>query len=93
MIDALVSLPLWAHFALTAVAAAGVWRGGARLALHGDALAERTGWSRAFVGMLLLAGMTELPELVTTVTAAPRAATRPWRRTTSSAASPCRRRS
>lgn len=54
------------------LAAACVWYGGARLAANGTAIADRTGWSDALVGMLLLAGMTELPEVVTTVAAAAR---------------------
>ena len=40
------------------------------LAASGDALASRTGWGRVWVGTLLLAGATSLPELVTTSTAA-----------------------
>lgn len=68
----LQGLPLWVHVIVAALAAAGVWRGGSRLAAHGDGIAERTGWSEALVGVLLLAAMTELPELVTTVAAAAR---------------------
>ncbi len=52
----------WIIFLLCAavVYAASQW-----LARSGDALAERTGMSRAFVGILLLATATSLPELAT----------------------------
>ena len=39
------------------------------LASAGDTIATRTGWGRVWVGTLLLAGATSLPELVTTSTA------------------------
>ena len=40
------------------------------LAGAGDVIALRTGWGRVWVGSLLMAGATSLPELVTTTTAA-----------------------
>lgn len=43
---------------------------GVRLARSGDEIAERAGLSRLVVGVLLLAGATSLPEIVTDVTAA-----------------------
>jgi len=42
---------------------------GAKLAVYGDALASLTGWGRLFVGGLLLALATSLPELSTNVSA------------------------
>ena len=42
---------------------------GVQLARAGDELAERAGWSRLVVGMLLVAGATSLPEIVTDVSA------------------------
>ena len=42
---------------------------GARLAVYGDALASLTGWGRLFVGGLLLALATSLPELSTNISA------------------------
>ena len=42
---------------------------GARLAVYGDALASLTGWGRLFVGSLLLALATSLPELSTNISA------------------------
>ena len=42
---------------------------GAKLAVYGDALASLTGWGRLFVGSLLVALATSLPELATNITA------------------------
>ncbi|MGB4360689.1 MAG: sodium:calcium antiporter, partial [Rhodoferax sp.] len=64
---------VWLQFALCAglIGFAGV-----RLSRYGDAIAARTGLSRNWVGLILLATVTSLPELVTglsavTVTDAP----------------------
>lgn len=43
---------------------------GVQLARAGDEIAERAGLSRLFVGMLLVAGATSMPEIVTDVSAA-----------------------
>ena len=42
---------------------------GVLLAKYGDALAELMGWGRLWVGTILVAGATSLPELITNVTA------------------------
>ncbi|MGE0716330.1 MAG: sodium:calcium antiporter [Alphaproteobacteria bacterium] len=47
------------------VVAAGIW-----LPFVGEALAEEMGWRRSFVGTLLVAAITSLPELVVAVAAA-----------------------
>jgi cation:H+ antiporter len=47
-----------------------VFLSAARLARHADAIADSTGLGRAWVGALLLAGSTSLPELITDVNAA-----------------------
>lgn len=52
------------------VAAAVVTWSGVQLSRAGDEISERAGLSRLFVGMLLVAGATSLPELVTDVSAA-----------------------
>lgn len=44
-----------------------IWLAGARLAFSADRIAEITGLGQAFVGLVLLAGATELPELVTSL--------------------------
>ncbi|NKB53604.1 MAG: sodium:calcium antiporter [Rhizobiaceae bacterium] len=53
-----------------AIAATSVWFAGTRLAIYGDELSERLKISKAFIGLIFLATVTELPEIVTTITAA-----------------------
>ncbi|QJR80691.1 hypothetical protein CA267_007810 [Alteromonas pelagimontana] len=62
-------LPIIANLALFAVIASGVWLAGTRLSYCIDAIAEQTHLARAFLGLILLATATELPEVVTTLTA------------------------
>lgn len=62
--------PTWALVAIFVVAAAAVWMSGARLTRIVDVLAVRTGMGHAFAGMLLLAGITSLPETATVGVAA-----------------------
>jgi cation:H+ antiporter len=63
------ALPLAANVALFALGALVIWVAGTRLARYADAIAERTGTGRAFIGALLLGGITSLPEIATTITA------------------------
>lgn len=53
-----------------AVAAAIVWHFGTRLAAQVDIISQRTGIGEAFSGMLLLGGITSLPEVATVSTSA-----------------------
>lgn len=62
--------PLWLNLALFGFGALAIWMSGTRLSRYADAIAERTGVGKAFVGALLLGGITSLPEAATTVTAA-----------------------
>lgn len=62
-------LPLWINAAVFALAAAAVWFAGTRVAGYADAIARKTGLGHAAVGLLLLAGITSLPEIAVTVTA------------------------
>ena len=55
--------------AIFLVSAAAVIYFGALLAKYGDALATLTGWGRLFVGSILLALATSLPELSTNISA------------------------
>ena len=66
----LQGLPLAANIAVLIAAAAGVWVAGHGLARDADELARRTGLGSAFVGLVLLATVTSLPEIATTITAA-----------------------
>lgn len=54
----------WLEFAAAAVA---IMLVGERLSIYADALAERLGVSRGFIGVVLLGAVTSLPELITTV--------------------------
>lgn len=63
-------LPIWANALLFTLGAAGVWFAGTRLAGYADAISEQTGLGHAFVGALLLGGISSLPEAATTTTAA-----------------------
>lgn len=63
------NLPLWANAALFLASAAVVWLAGSRLARYVDAIADKTGIGRQFLGILLLGGVTSLPELASSATA------------------------
>lgn len=56
-------LPLAALGAIFLTAASLVWAAGSRLSRYVDGISERTGLGRAFTGMLLLGGITSLPEV------------------------------
>lgn len=61
---------LEANVLLFALAAAAVWYAGDRLTRSVDAIAERHALGRAFMGFVVLATATQLPEVVTNSTAA-----------------------
>lgn len=62
-------LSLSANSAIFAVSAAIVWFAGTRLARYADAIATETGIGREFLGILLLGGITSLPEIAVATTA------------------------
>ncbi len=57
------NLPLWANLAIFIVSAGFVWIAGTRLSYFADAIARRTGIGQAAIGVLLLGGVTSLPEI------------------------------
>lgn len=63
------NLPLLANLALFLFAAVVVWRAGTRLAQNADAISTKTGIGQAVIGILLLGGVTSLPELAVAMTA------------------------
>lgn len=65
----LSELPFEINVALFAVSAVVVWIAGTRLAHYADQLAERTGIARELLGLVMLGGITSLPELAVAVTA------------------------
>lgn len=62
--------PLWANGLVFVVATLIVWIAGTRLVLYGDEMSERYDLGQVFVGLIILAAITSLPEVVTTLTAA-----------------------
>lgn len=63
------SNPLWVNTAIFLAAGIVVWFAGVRLTRNLDVLAARHGIDRVFVGMLLLGGITSLPEVANVATA------------------------
>ncbi len=55
---------LYISFAGFIVCAAIIFYAGKRLSYYGDALAELTGLGKAWIGLILMAAVTSLPELV-----------------------------
>ncbi|MEL0018760.1 MAG: hypothetical protein VW709_02725, partial [Rickettsiales bacterium] len=68
--DLIPTLPLAANAVLFAALAAAIWVAGTRLSLLADAIGDKTGVGQAIMGLIFLAAITELPELVTTAAAA-----------------------
>jgi cation:H+ antiporter len=65
----LEDLSLLANLAIFGAAAVTVWLAGARLAHSVDGIAEKTGVGRGFLGIVLLGGVTSLPEMAVSYTA------------------------
>ncbi len=65
-----LALPLLANLLIFIIASTVVWVSGTKLSIYADAISQRTGLSHAFMGFLLLATITELPELATNTTGA-----------------------
>lgn len=62
-------LPLAANIAIFLFATVIVWIAGTKLVDYGDSLSDRFNLSRAFIGLVFIATVTELPEIATTLTA------------------------
>ncbi len=62
--------PLSVNLLVFGLATLIVWIAGTRLVLFGDEVSERFGLGRVFFGLIFLAAITSLPEVVTTLTAA-----------------------
>lgn len=60
---------IWINIGVFVLAAAAVWWAGTRLTRYADAISEMTGLGQALIGMLLLGGITSLPEIAVAVTA------------------------
>jgi cation:H+ antiporter len=60
---------IWLIWAKLGVCAGAIAVAGTLLTRYADVIAEKTGWSGSWVGLVLLASVTSLPELVTGVSA------------------------
>jgi len=69
MAERIAALPLAVLIAVFLAAAATVWWAGTRLTGQVDQVARRLGLGQAFAGMVLLGGITSLPELASVSTA------------------------
>lgn len=58
--------PLWVNLVLFTGSAVAVWVAGTRLSRYADAIARSTGIGHAVIGVLLLGGITSLPEIAVT---------------------------
>ncbi|RVH93909.1 sodium:calcium antiporter, partial [Sinorhizobium medicae] len=61
-------LGLWLNLAIFAGAAVAVWMAGVRITGYANAISEKTGVGQAFIGVVLLGGVTSLPEVTVGVT-------------------------
>jgi cation:H+ antiporter len=61
-----MDIMIWIEFILCAIL---IFYTGALLSKYGDVIAEKTGLGRAWVGAILIAGVTSLPELASGVSA------------------------
>jgi cation:H+ antiporter len=59
--------PLWVNLVIFALAAGVVWLAGTRVTDYADFIATRTGIGRAAIGLVLLGGITSLPEAAVSV--------------------------
>lgn len=63
------SYSLWLNLVIFAAAAAAVWYAGSKLSNYADKISKITGLGKAFIGLILLAAATSLPEVASTATA------------------------
>jgi cation:H+ antiporter len=64
------NLPLWANLVAFGAAAGVVWVAGTLISQYAAAISRATGIGHAAIGILLLGGITSLPEAAVTITAA-----------------------
>ncbi|GAB3551619.1 sodium:calcium antiporter [Noviherbaspirillum agri] len=61
---------IWINFAVFALASGIVWVAGVRVTRYADAIAKKTGVGHVAVGLVLLGGITSLPEIAVAVVSA-----------------------
>jgi cation:H+ antiporter len=62
--------PLWINIMVFALSAGVVWFAGTRLSRYADTISRQTGIGQAMIGLLLVGGITSLPEIAVTGTSA-----------------------
>lgn len=66
----LTDQPVWLVWLVFVGAAAAVWVAGTRVSGYADVISQRTGLGQAIVGLVLLGGITSLPEIAASSTSA-----------------------
>ncbi|WP_245477911.1 MULTISPECIES: sodium:calcium antiporter [unclassified Mesorhizobium] len=61
-------LNLWINIAIFIASAVVVWIAGVKLARYANVISDKTGMGQALVGLVLLGGVTSLPELAVAIT-------------------------
>jgi cation:H+ antiporter len=64
------SYPLWIDIMVFALSAGAVWFAGTRVSRYADTISRQTGIGQAMIGLVLLGGITSLPEIAVTVSSA-----------------------
>src|SRR5690606_3770548 len=64
------SFPIWSNALIFCASAAVVWAAGWRISRYVGQISALTGIGQAFAGLLMLGGLTSLPEIANTITAA-----------------------
>jgi cation:H+ antiporter len=62
--------PFWINIMVFALSAGAVWFAGTRLSRYADTISRQTGIGQAMIGLLLVGGITSLPEIAVTGTSA-----------------------
>jgi cation:H+ antiporter len=62
--------PVWINLVVFVGSAAAVWGAGTKIARYANVISERTGIGQALIGIVLLGGVTSLPELAVAITSA-----------------------
>jgi cation:H+ antiporter len=64
------SAPVWINIGVFLASAVVVWIAGTKIARYANVISERTGIGQALIGIVLLGGVTSLPELAVAITSA-----------------------
>jgi cation:H+ antiporter len=59
-----IGLPVWLNIIVFLISAGAVWMAGTRLSYFVEVISRKTGIGQAVVGVILLGGITSLPEII-----------------------------